>query len=470
MAAHEIDMCRGPIGSMLLKFLCPLLLTDALQRCFLLADLFVIGRFADFRSLAAVGAVTHASMLVVDLFIGIAAGTGVVAAQAYGAGDLRHFSQVVRTAIIAAWWSGVALMALGGAVSYPLLKLLNTPEDILGRAFCYQTITFVGMPFQMVSYVGFALLRAVGDTRRPLVILTVSGALNLVLNILLVAVFHLDVAGVASATVISGVISAALLYRVMRDPHEICHLRLRGASFDWSIFWKIQKIGLPTGAQSSCFAISNMIIQASINGFGSMVVAGHTAAVGIIGFIAVANSAFHHSALTFIAQNYGGGRYHRIRSGIYWCVMCCSATGFVLGMLFWFFGPELLGIFNHEPRVIECGMIYFRVICGTYILCSAMEISGASLRGLGHSMTPAVSTLLGTCFFRILWVWLVFPHWHSYCGLISSYPVSWLLIAIFNFSVLFHLCRKLFRERVRSRRHPSRGAELAAAPDPVKSS
>ena len=451
---YEMDMCHGPIGIMLLKFIFPLLLTNALQRCFLLADLVVIGRFADFRSLAAVGSVGHASTLILDLFIGIAAGTSVVAAQAYGAGDRRRFTQVVRTSVISAWWGGVALMALGLAVSYPLLKLLNTPEDIFGRAVCYQMITFVGIPAQLLANVGCALLRATGDTRRPLVIMSVAGVINVVLNILLVAFFRLDVAGVAIATVVSETVSVVLFYRLMRDPGETCHLRLRGMSFDWRIFWEIQKIGLPSGVQCSCFAISNITIQASINGFGSVVVAGHTAAASIMGFIWVANAAFHGAAVAFVAQNYGGGQYHRIRSSIYWCLTSCVVTAAALGMLFLFFGPELLGIFNPDPKVIEWGMSYFGVMCFTCAIGGFMDVVGASLRGLGHSLTPAVSTLLGTCFFRIFWVWAVFPHWHSYRGLISSYPVSWLLIAVFNAAVLVYFCRKLFRGRVRARRLP----------------
>ena len=448
---YEMDMCHGPIGIMLLKFILPLLLTNALQRCFLLADLVVIGRFADYRSLAAVGSVGHASTLIVDLFIGIAAGTSVVAAQAYGAGNRQRFSQVVRTSVISAWWGGVALMAVGLAVSYPLLKLLNTPEDIFGRAFCYQMITFVGIPAQLLGNVGFALLRAVGDTRRPLVILSISGVINVVLNILLVACFRFDVAGVAIATVVSQTVSVVLLYRLMRDPGETCHLRLRGMSFDWSVFWEIQRIGLPSGAQCSCFAISNITIQASINGFGSLAVAGHTAASSIMGFVWVANASFHGAAVAFVAQNYGGGQYHRIRSGIAWCVISGVVTAAALGLLFLVFGPELLAIFNPDPQVIAWGMIYFGVMCFTCAIGGFMDVIGAALRGLGHSLTPALSTLLGTCFFRIFWVWAVFPHWHSYRGLIASYPVSWLLIGVFNAVVLAYFCRKLFRAKVHSR-------------------
>lgn len=448
---YEMDMCRGPIGITLLKFILPLLLSNALQRCFLLADLVVIGQFADFRSLAAVGSVGHVTVLFIDLFIGIAIGTGVVAAHSYGAGDRRRFARTVQTSVVAAWWAGVALMVLGMALTHPILKLLNTPDEIFCRAVSYQMIILVGIPAQLLTTVGCALLGSVGDTRRPLVIMTVSGVLNVVLNLVLVAVFRMDVVGVAVATVLSEAVSVLLLYRLMRDPGEICHFRFRKSGFDWAIFRETQKIGVPAGAQGICFAVSNLAIQTAVNGFGSVAIAGNTAAASLEGFLYVALAAFASATVSFVAQNYGGGQYHRIRSGIRWCCIGCIVTGVLFCGAFLAAGPRLMAFFNPDPAVIEWGMMRFRVVCMAYVLCGLMDVSGAGLRGFGYSLTPALSALVGTCVFRLWWVWEIFPRWRSLDGLLFSYPISWVLTGSFNFALLFFVSRKLFRAKVRKR-------------------
>ena len=452
---YEMDMCHGPIGIKILKFVFPLLLTNTLQRCFFLADLIVIGQFASYRSLAAVGSVGSVTVLILDLFIGIAIGTNVLAARAYGAGDRRLFARIVYTTVVAAWWGGVALMLLGMAVSVPILRMLDTPDDIMSRSLCYLLLTSLGIPAQLLCSVGCALLRSVGDTRRPLVILTIAGILNAGLNLLLVAVFHMDVAGVAIATVVSQCVSVWLLGRLMRDPGEICHLRFSGMRFDWSIFRETQKIGLPAGLQGSCFALSNTVIQSAVNSFGSLAIAGSTAASSVEGFIWVALAAFHAATVSFVAQNYGGGHYRRVLSSIRWCSVCCLATGAGLGLLVLLLGPRLLAVFNSDPEVIEWGMIHFRVICLTCFIGGMLDVIASALRGLGYSLLPAVGTLFGTCVFRLWWVWQVFPHWRSLGGLLVSYPISWTLILIVNLSALICICRKLFREAVRARHVPT---------------
>ena len=311
---YAIDMCRGSIVGNIVKFALPVLCTNALQYFFYLADMVVIGRFASAESLAAVGVVSMSSAFVIELFIGLSLGANVLAARAYGAEDRRELSRVVQTTVMMALWGGVALALLGIAFSHCLLTALRTPPEILPRAMTYQVIVFLGIPFLLLGNVGCALLRAVGDTRRPLAILLAAGAANAALNLLAVAWWKLDVAGVGIATVFSQALTVFLLWRVMRDPAEPCRFAPVRGGFDRRIFFETLKIGVPAGVETSCYCFANLVFQASINSFGSLAIAGNTAAAGLESFSHTFGNSACAAAISFIAQNHGGAMKKRLRS------------------------------------------------------------------------------------------------------------------------------------------------------------
>ena len=447
---YDMDMSSGPLFPKIVRFSVPLLLSLVLQLAFDAADMAVIGNFASHESLAAIGATNHITTFLLALVLGVAGGANVVAAQRYGAGDRRGMSRTVHTAVALALFSGAVMTAVGVSAARSLLELTRTPPDILARACLYLRLRFLGIPFLLLYSFGSVLMRAVGDTRRPLYYLAAAGAVNLALNLLLVVVFRMDVAGVALATAVSKSLSAYLVLRALgrdRGPGRLILSRVR---FYGSELGSILRIGIPSGLQSSCFALSNVIIQAAINSFGAAAIAGNTASVMLEAMLHTTTAAMYQATLSFTGQNFGARRYDRVVRSILICLGCSLAVSIVLGWGACPVGARLLGIFNDHPEVVALGMIRLRIMFSTHFLAGAMDIVSGGLRGMGRSIAPAIVTLLGACAFRIFWLATVFQEHRSLAVLYSSYPVSWLIVLGVNGAVLYLLCRRLPRRGGRS--------------------
>ncbi len=448
---YQIDMCHGPLFGKIVLFALPLMFTYILQLLFNAVDLIVIGHYAPHQAMAAVGATMNLNSLVINIFIGVSIGANVLAARYFGARDAESMRRTVHTAITAALAGGVVLMFLGLAVAKPLLVLMDTPEEILPLSCTYIWICFCAIPFIMLYNFGCSILRAVGDTRRPLYFLIIAGLTNVFLNLFFVIYCGMDVGGVALATAISHGISAFLIVRTLLTAHGVYRLEFRQLGMDWKIFKEMLKIGIPAGVQSSSFAISNMIIQASINSFGSLAMAGTTAVLGLEGIIYVGSYAFHQTAISFVAQNLGGRKFKRIVRSLYDCFLCSASSCLIMGLGFYFAGEFLLAIFNPDPQVIAWGMVRMKILFTTYLFCGFMDVASGGLRGLGYSLLSAVISFAGVCAFRVGWVWLVFPHYRTMENLLLSYPLSWLLAAAVSGVLLYILCRRMIRNHCASR-------------------
>ncbi len=428
---YEIDMCSGPVMKKMLLFALPLMFSSILQLMFNAADIVVVGRFAGDDSLAAVGSNTALINLLTNLFIGLSVGASVVAAICYGAKKLDDLKKTVHTAMLMSVYSGLILTVIGIIGARQILTWMQTPEEILDLAVLYLRIYFIGMIPLMVYNFGSALLRAAGDTKRPLYYLTFSGIINVVLNLFFVIVLNMDVAGVALATVISETVSAGLIVRcMMREGDESgMKLELKSLRIDRDKFFRIIRIGLPAGIQGIIFSLSNVVIQSSINSFGKIVVAGSSAASNIEGFVYMAMNAFYQSTLSFTSQNLGAGKPERIGKILRSGMLCVIATGLLLGNGAVIFGKFLLGIYSSEPAVIEAGMDRLLIIGCTYALCGVMDVLVGLLRGMGYSIMPMLVSLIGVCGLRFVWLATIFTveHFHSPETIYISYPISWII-------------------------------------------
>ena len=441
--SHEIDMCNGPIFGKVLKFALPLMLSGVLQLLFNAADIIVVGRFAGSQSLAAVGSTSALINLLINIFIGLSVGANVVVAKAYGARNQRDISRAVHTALTLSIISGLILIVVGVASARVLLELMGTPDDVLDKAVLYMRIYFAGMPVVMVYNFGSAILRAVGDTRRPLYFLLLAGMVNVVLNLFFVIVLHMDVAGVALATVISQCISAGLILWSLKKSRGGMKLYFRLLRIHKNEMIQIFRIGLPAGMQGAVFSISNVLIQSSVNSFGSIAMAGNTAASNIEGFVYTAMNALYQTNLSFTSQNVGGGKYSRINKILLICVGTVTVVGLVLGLGAYAGGSILLHIYSSDPEVIQYGLLRMSIICTTYFLCGIMDTLVGSLRGLGYSVMPMIVSLTGACAFRVLWIFTVFAIDRSLTVLYISYPVSWLITAAAH-GICFYMIRKKY--------------------------
>lgn len=444
--SYEMDMCSGPILSKVLVYAFPLMLSGILQLLFNAADVIVVGRFAGSQSLAAVGSTSSLINLLVNIFIGLSVGVNVVVAQYYGAKKEEDVNKTVHTAIAISLLSGVFLVFLGVLASRPMLELMGTPEDVIDKSTIYMKIYFAGMPVIMLYNFGSAILRAVGDTRRPLYYLSVAGIVNVVLNIFFVTQWHMDVAGVALATVISQVISAGLVLRCLMR-HEGClKLRLRELSIDKIKLKRIVKVGLPAGMQGAIFSVSNVLIQSSVNSFGSIAMAGNTTAQNIEGFVYTAMNALYQTNLSFTSQNYGGKKYGRINRITATCIAVVTVVGLVLGLSSYAAGEFLVGIYSSDPEVIQYGIKRLAVFGTTYFLCGIMDTLVGSIRGLGYSVLPMCVSLTGACGLRILWIYTVFQWNRTLTTLYLSYPVTWIITGAAHLLCFLMIRKKLPRE------------------------
>ncbi|MBR6328349.1 MAG: MATE family efflux transporter [Lachnospiraceae bacterium] len=432
---HKIDMTQGALLPKILLFALPLMASSTLQLLFNAADIVVVGRFVGANALAGVGANSSLINLFVNIFLGLSIGANVVAAKYMGARKEELVSQTVHTAMLIALYGGIIILVLGFFIASPVLTAMGTPEEVLPLAVLYLRIYFCGMPAMLLYNFGASLLRAIGDTRRPLVYLFIAGVFNVALNLLFVIVFHMSVAGVALATVLSQCISTALVIRCLVRSEGSIRLILSRSTLviNSERFGEIFKIGIPAGLQGVVFSLSNILIQSSVNSFGAVAVAGNTAGSNIEGFIYTAMNASYQACVSFTSQNFGARKPDRILRVMLLCVACVFTTGIVLGYGAYFGGNTLLGLYSDSPEVIAVGMRRLKVILTTYFLCGIMEIPVGTLRGMGYGVVPMVISLLGACAFRIVWILTVFASVHTLESLYVSYPISWAITGTAQF-------------------------------------
>ena len=427
---NEIDMTSGPLIPKILAFSIPLMLSGILQLLFNAADIIVVGQFTSAQAMAAVGSTSSLNNLIVNIFVGLSIGSNVLMARFYGAHNQEGTHTLVHTSILLSLIAGLFLVVLGVALAYPLLTLMGTPDDVIDQSVLYMRIVFLGMPALLTYDFGAGILRAIGDTKRPLLYLLISGIINVCLNLFFVIVFGMGVAGVAIATVVSQYVSAFLVIRSMMKTSSSYRLRIKELRMEKEMLLQILRIGLPAGIQSALFNISNVLIQSSINSFGSIAMAGNTAASNIEGFVYTSMNAVYQASINFTSQNVGAHNTKRITPVLLSCLMIVSIVGISLSTIVEVFDSELLGIYSSDPTVISYGISRLHVVCMTYFLCGLMDTACGSIRGLGYSMAPTIVSLTGACGLRILWICTAFQIDRTLFTLYLSYPVSWLVTFI----------------------------------------
>lgn len=421
-------MLEGPLFSGIIRYTIPIILTSLLQLLFNAADLVVVGQFCGSLSLAAVGATGAITNLIVNLFVGLSIGAGVSVAHGLGSREDDLVQRTIHTAMPVALISGIVLTLIGIALAHGLLTMMGTPDTVLPLASLYMRIYFGGMTFTMVYNFCAAILRAAGDTKSPLIYLTLAGVVNVILNVFFVRSLHLNVAGVALATVISQAISAVLVVLALMRRKDVCKLTLSQMRIYAAPLKKMIRIGLPAGIQGSLFSISNVIIQSSVNSFGDIFMSGNAASANLEGFVYVSLNAFQQTAVNYIGQNAGARQWNRIRKVLWICLGCVTVVGLTLGSLVYAMGPTLLSIYiTDSPEALAYGMIRLGFICLPYFLCGLMDVTTGALRGLGASFTPMLICVMGVCVFRIGWVYTIFqvPRFHTPQCLYISYAISW---------------------------------------------
>ena len=437
-AHRTMDMTEGPLLRKVLFFAMPIMLSGILQLVFNAADTIVVGQFAGNEALAAVGSVGSLNNLIISLFIGMSVGVNVLVARYTGARNAQKVSQTVHTAVVLSVVGGAALGVIGIVLAHPLLRLMGSPDDIIDLAALYVRILFAGLPVQMLYNFCAAVLRAVGDTKRPLYFLSVAGVINVVLNLIFVIAFHMSVAGVALATVISQAVSALLVVHSLMSSHGPIRLELHKLRITPDVLKEIIRIGLPAGIQSSMFSLSNVVIQSSVNSFGAVVIAGNAAAANICNFVYQAMNTFQQAVTCFAGQNIGARKPRRVLTSVFACQTWSFVFGLVFGILARVFGPQLLRLYTNDPAVVSAGLIRLTYICLPYCLCGIMDTMTGALRGIGYSILPMAVSLLGACVFRIVWVMTVFAAVPTMEALLLSYPVSWVM-TFFVLVVFYHL-------------------------------
>ena len=442
---YEIDMCNGTIMDKLVTFAVPLMLSGILQLMFNAVDIIVVGRFSGSQALAAVGSTTALISVFTNLFIGVSLGANVLAARFYAAGKHKEMSETVHTAITLALVSGIVMAVIGFIMTRPALELMGTPDDVIGQSVLYMRIYFLGMPFFMLYNYGAAILRAVGDTKRPLIFLIISGLTNAVLNLILVICFHLDVAGVAIATVVSQMISCILVLRCLCHMDSSYQLKFSKLAMKGFYLKQIFQVGIPAGIQSTVINLSNALLQSSVNSFGSIAMAGYTAANNIFGFLYVSVNSVTQSCMSFTSQNYGVGKFKRMDKVLVDCMILSAGFSLILGCSAYFFGPQILKIYTDDPQVIQCGMEIMAYTTIPYFLCGMMDLFPGALRGMGHSAVPMILSVIGTVGMRILWVFGLFPSHRSLRFLFISYPASWTVTILLQVVCFYFVRRKVHR-------------------------
>ena len=432
LRSTNIDMCSGSLPKKMLLFALPLMFSSILQLLFNAADLAVAGRCVGDSALAAIGSTGALINLLTNLFMGLSVGANVLVARFVGAKQDRDVEETVHTALMISVISGVFLAVVGAFSARSLLILMDTPADVLDLAALYVRIYFLGMPIMMLYNFGSAILRAIGDTRRPLYYLAFAGCINVGMNLIFVLIFHMGVAGVACATVISQLISAVLVLNNLAHQDNACRFRFSALRIYPRKLAAIARIGLPAGLQGCIFSLSNTLIQKSINSFDTLAVSGNSAGVNIEGFIYVSMNAWHHTTLSFTGQNYGAGHMDRVRKILAWGLLYVTLFGAGLGGVALLLRRPLLGIYTSSSEAIAYGCVRIGVICKTYFLCGIMDVLVGELRGIGFSLLPTVVSLLGVCGFRITWIYTYFQTHRTLETLYWSYPISWTITALLH--------------------------------------
>ena len=442
----EIDMCNGSIMDKLISFSLPLMVSGILQLAFNAVDIIVVGRFSGSQALAAVGSTTALINVFTNLFIGISLGANVLAARFYAAGKDREMSETVHTSITLALISGITMAVIGVLLAKWALEIMGTPDDVIGQSALYMRIYFMGMPFFMLYNYGAAILRAIGDTKRPLIFLIISGIANAALNMTLVIIFHMGVAGVAIGTIISQLISCVLVLTCLYWSEGSYQLRFSKLKINGAYMEQIFQVGVPAGIQSTVINLSNALLQSSVNSFGSIAMAGYTAANNILGFLYMSVNSITQACMSFTSQNYGVGKLKRMDKVLRDCAILSISIAAVLGGLAYSFGPQILTLYTSDPKVINCGMEILAYTSITYFLCGIMDLFPGALRGMGYSAVPMVLSVIGTVGTRIVWVFGIFPNHRSLSVLFVSYPVSWIITIVLQV-VCFYFVRKRVHQK-----------------------
>ncbi|MBR0360671.1 MAG: MATE family efflux transporter [Clostridia bacterium] len=443
-----IDLCNGPLLGKIILFTIPILLTGILQLLFNAVDMVVVGRFCGSASLAAVGSTGPITNLVVCLFMGLSVSSGIMISHAVGANQKKEIDRVLHTSTLSSFLIGAVLGVIGFIITPWLLKITNTPEDVFDKAAIYMRIIFIGMPVNMLFNFCASMLRSTGDSIRPLIYLVIAGLTNVVLNIILITAVHLDVAGVAIATVVSQVISSLLIvYRLVKGTE---HLKLKRYKLHISVphLKKLMAIGIPAGIQGMMFSISNTMIQSSINSFGTAAIAGNSAGASIDGFLYMSMNSFYQAAITASGQNMGARKYGRIARSAVVCLLAAAFLGFSLGLLSKIFAPQLLSIYTNDAKAIEIGILRLNIMGSFYLLCGLMEVLVGIIRGMGHSFTTMIVSIIGVCGIRIVWIYTIFQKIHTLDCLYFSYIVSWTFVIIVDAIMLMVYLKKLKKSQI----------------------
>lgn len=440
---HDIDMCSGPLFSKILIFALPIIAMNILQLAFNAADMIVVGKFSGREALAAVGATGALINLIVNTFMGLSVGTAVVVAQDYGAGKLSDLRDSVHTSIAISVICGLVVMVIGLVFCKPMLIMMGTPEDILELSILYMKIYFLGVPAMMVYNFGAAILRAVGDSQRPMYYLIFTGSINVILNMFFVIVLHMSVDGVAWATVISQFLSVALVMLYLFRSNRGIRFIPRQMRINRNKLMEITRIGLPAGLQSFLFSVSNVMIQSAINSFGSVMVAASSAASNIEGIVGTTMNAYYNAAITFTGQNMGAKKYDRIDKIAKVCTVLIFATWILISGITLILGRPLLSLYTSDSEVIDVGMMRIKLLMLTYFTCGIMNVFPGLSRGMGYSVLPMVSTLIGACLMRIVWLKTVFVWYPTVIGLFACYPVTWGLAGLGQVGIFFYARHKI---------------------------
>ncbi len=451
MRRFDVDMVKGPLLKNVLVFTIPIILTSLLQLLFNAADLIVVSRYSDIGSIAmaAVGNTGSITNLIVNMFIGLSVGGGVRVAHAVGAQDYEDTRKTVHTSMLFAVLGGIFVTIVGVVFSRTFLSWMGTPENVIDLSAKYMRIYFCGAISMLVYNFGAAILRAVGDSKRPLYFLACAGIINVILNLIFVITFHMDVDGVALATAISQTVSAVLVVMALMKREDACRLVIKDLKIHKEQFMKMLTIGIPAGIQGSLFSISNVIIQSSINSFGDIVMRGNAAAANIEAFVWSIMNSFQQTALNFMGQNMGARNYGRLRKIMWTCLGCVTVAGLVFGNAAYLAGPQLLKIYiTDSAEAIGYGMTRMLFLAVPYFVCGAMDVMTGSLRGTGKSISAMIITIAGVCGVRLVWVFTIFrmEQFHSIESLYFSYIISWAATLIIEFIYFMIVSGRLKRQ------------------------
>lgn len=440
---YEIDMCNGPLTRKIITYCIPLALSGILQLLYNAADIIVVGRFTGPTALAAVGSTGSLINLIVNLLIGLSVGASVCVANFYGAGREKDVRETVHTAMLISVIGGVIVAVVGMVFAKTFLGWMGSPDDVIDQATLYLRIYFAGMPLTMAYNFASAIFRALGDTKRPLYYLAVSGLVNVILNLIFVIVFKMGVAGVATATVVAQAVSTTLIIMCMIRSHSVIHLQRDMLRIHGDKLKEIVRVGLPAGLQGTIFSISNVLIQSSINSFGSIAIAGNSASSNLEGFMYTSMNSVYQAALSFAGQNMGARKYSRLKKVLCNCLAIVTGIGIGMGAIMYLFRYQMLGIYSSDMDVINFGIERLELFCLTYFTCGAMDVMVGQMRGMGYSIVPMIVSLVGVCGIRIVWIFTVFKASNSLLTLYMSYPVSWVVTLAVHFSTFLYVYHKV---------------------------